>query len=209
MEFRFRVPEGGDITWLRKAGACHKVEIDVVHPLRLKEETISSTHIRTLLLNGEIEKANRLLGRVYHFESCPVKGRGVGKTIGVPTINLSVPSHKLLPSGVSVVLVKGKDKEWPGLINIGTRPTFMKKSAVVPEINLFGFTGKWPKSCTSVSFCRHLRNERKFSSVEDLQRQIRHDRERAMEYLGISNAEFRRSPLRRVQSRCAGRRRET
>ena len=140
---------------------------------------VSSSVIRTCLLEGRVEDANRLLGYDYTIESRIVSGYQNGRKMGFPTANLDVTRcQQLLPaSGVYAVLVRLKDSVgWKrGMMNIGHRPTFNGTSTSM-EVNLFNFSGDLYGQELLVSFISKIRDERKFDSIDALAEQLQHDK---------------------------------
>ncbi|ACZ48949.1 riboflavin biosynthesis protein [Anaplasma centrale str. Israel] len=137
----------------------------------------SSSRIRECLQLGDIETANLLLGRRHVVSGRVLKGRGRGKLIGFPTLNLSM-DHTVLPkNGVYHARVRfGGNNYWlPGVVNIGTRPTFAEEICPLLEMHVFDFDddvyGKW----ADVELISFLRPERKFHNVDQLVRQIAQD----------------------------------
>ncbi|TET64465.1 MAG: riboflavin biosynthesis protein RibF [Candidatus Stahlbacteria bacterium] len=140
-----------------------------VHILpRVKEDgTISSTRIRELLLLGRIEAANKLLGRQYTISGKVIKGKGKGKKLGFPTINIRVQKEKLIPlDGVYRVKVPMHNKEFLGAM-------FCHHNLL--EIHLLNFSGNLYKKEVSIKLFKRIRNVRKFSTAEALQRAIARD----------------------------------
>jgi riboflavin kinase/FMN adenylyltransferase len=175
----------GDTRWLKKECAKKDAGMTVVKPLRLRGKTVSSSLIRQYLKSGDLERANSLLGRFYHFDGMPEKGRGFGRKIGVPTVNLKVIGGKLLPAGVYTAILGVGNEIWPSVINIGIRPTFFSEGETIPEANVFGFSGKWPNEKTDVYLCSSIRKERRFLKINALKEQIEKDITRAKKYFGI------------------------
>lgn len=151
------------------------------------EGAVSSTRIRQLLARGEVEGAAELLGRPYRLEGSVIRGDGRGRTLGFPTANLRPrDSRKLIPAfGVYAVQVELEEQVLPGVVNIGVRPTFDRTEATVEvhlpgvELNLYGCD-------LSLLFVRKLRDEIRFSSIEELRSQIEADCREAMLVLGMS-----------------------
>jgi riboflavin kinase/FMN adenylyltransferase len=175
----------GDTSWLKKECAKKGTGITIVEPKRYRGKTISSSLIREYIKKGDIDSANRLLGRFYHFEGMPEKGRGLGTKMGVPTVNLKVTGGKLLPSGVFTAMIGVGSDIWPAVINIGIRPTFFSEGENVPEANIFGFSGKWPQAATDVYLCSALRKEKRFASMVKLKAQIARDIVKAKRFFRI------------------------
>jgi riboflavin kinase/FMN adenylyltransferase len=181
-DFAFGYGREGDIRWLKRTGPAHGVSVTVVAPLRREGGVISSSRIRALIADGDVDAAKRLLGRPYSLEGVQEKGRGVGTQIGFPTINLSLPPEKLVPRGVFACLVEGQGAVFPGVVNIGTRPTFFDKGRVTVEVNLLDFNGAWKKGKDVLHLYHRLREEMRFPSVSALQKQIAKDRRDAENY---------------------------
>jgi len=184
-DFAFGRGRQGDTKWLKKESAVSGTGITVVEPLRRGGKVISSSLIRAYLKTGGLDKANELLGRFYYFEGLPEKGRGLGTKIGVPTVNLKVEDEKILPPGVHTAIIGVNGREWPAVINIGIRPTFFSEGKTVPEINILGFSGKWPAKKTGVYLCSNIRKEKRFANISDLTKQIAMDIAQAKAYFGM------------------------
>lgn len=151
---------------------------------------VSSTAIRSLVAEGRVDEAAELLGRPYSVTLPVVHGHRIGRTIGHPTINQIIPPGRLSPSrGVYSCVVEFTDKDGVhqirgGVCNIGSRPTVNRDTAdVTLETYIFDYSGDLYDLSIGTSFCEKLRDERKFSSVEELAVQIERDGERARESL--------------------------
>lgn len=145
--------------------------------ISINEEKVGSSQVRLLLSLGDVSGASQLLGRPYRIKGKVVEGEQRGRTIGFPTANLSLLHPYVLPrQGVYAVYVHHKGSRFPGVINIGTKPTFHKsKSSVTLEVHLLDFHGDLYGETLSVDFIRFLREERSFPSIEELIRQIEQD----------------------------------
>ncbi len=139
---------------------------------------VSSTKIRKLLIEGQIERANALLGYDYMMEGEVVHGSKFGRKIGFPTANLALPDpHKLVPlEGVYVVGVEmpGK-KKYNGVLNIGQKPTINREKTKHIEVHILNFEGDLYGEKLRIRFLKRLRAEQKFSSIEALRKQIEED----------------------------------
>ncbi len=175
--FAFGHKRRGTINWLKPVAESTGVLLKVVSPKMYHRKPISSSRIRQLLSAGRMTYANRLLGRHYRIEGIPVPGKQIGRTLGFPTVNLSVPDEKLLPQGVFAALVENAGSVYTAVANIGFNPTIETKtgSRLLVEAHLLNFTGTWPRTPTTFYLVKHLRNERKFASRELLSKQIAHD----------------------------------
>jgi riboflavin kinase/FMN adenylyltransferase len=166
--WRFGRNGEGDAEWLRKRG----LEVEVVPYAQYGDEAVSSSRIRRLLGEGDIYAVNAMLGRRYSISGVVVQGKGEGRNIGFPTLNINTDS--LLRRGVYEVELGGVK----GIANYGLAPTMAENAwnCSVLEVHIPGTdsvaTGTGP---LRVEFLRFIRPERKFSSVAELCRQIAQD----------------------------------
>ena len=140
---------------------------------------VSSSVIRRLIMEGNIETANEYLGYRYFFSGKVVKGRGLGQKMGFPTANLqSVDPDKLLPGeGVYAVIVSIGGNYYKGMMNIGRRPTLNDKPLdITCEVNLFDFDGDLYNAGLKTFFIQRVRDEKKFNSADELKKQISNDK---------------------------------
>lgn len=143
------------------------------------DETISSTAVRRLLSEGNVEKAAEFLGRTYSLEGTVVTGNQLGRKIGFPTANIQLwEPLKLIPgNGVYLSKVRFGELNLWGMTNIGTRPTVSGESAPVTiETNIFKFNEEIYGLPLKISLVKRVREERKFDSIADLRRQLCEDR---------------------------------
>lgn len=147
------------------------------------DSPVSSTKIRELLSQGEVSKAADLLGRQYSLAGKVVSGNHIGSKIGFPTANLQPDECKFVPgNGVYAVSVQVSDKQYFGMLNIGSRPTIdaaNKERSI--EVHLFNFAGNLYEQNLTVSFVEKVRNEQKFNSIEELKNQLQADSRLIME----------------------------
>lgn len=156
------------------------------------EQKISSSAIRKLLEEGEIEHANRCLGYRYSFDGRVVKGFGNGRRLGFPTANV-VPrdERKLIPDkGVFAVRVTLTGRKGPlvGMLNIGTRPTFNGNGRSI-EVNIFNFEGDIYGEELEIEFVARIRDEQKFDSLEALAEQLAADKKDIIALLKLKSYE--------------------
>lgn len=156
------------------------IEVIRAEEMRVDGTPVSSSAIRSLLADGAVDKATRLLGRPYELTGKVVHGFEEGRKIGFPTANLQLQEPLLLvpKSGVYAVTV-GEGQT--GMLNIGTRPTFDGHQQTI-EVHIFNFTGNLYDRTLRVSLLRRIRDERPFSSPEALRQQLEHDREEIQNY---------------------------
>ena len=154
------------------AGEKSGVGVSRDTPFILGGEPVSSSRIRVALAEGDAEDAAAMLGRPHRLEGTVVKGRQLGRTIGFPTANLAVPAELMLPrQGVYA----GRCLDRPCLINIGTAPTVTDSAKIAVEVHIPGFSGDLYGQSLSVDLTRHIRDERKFDSLDALTAQLNND----------------------------------
>jgi riboflavin kinase/FMN adenylyltransferase len=147
---------------------------DVVPEFKLDGITVSSTYIRELISGGEIERANRFLGRAFSISGEVIHGRGVGGRLGAPTINLLPEPGLVLPArGVYATRVTLRDgRSFNAVTNVGVRPTFGAGGETTVESYIPDFSGELYGEEVTVEFLEFLREERRFESAEELAKQI-------------------------------------
>lgn len=178
--FRFGHQRQGSPELLQEWGPKLGFTPLIIPSLKTNGQTISSSLIRQLLREGQIEEANRLLGRPYCIEGTVVAGQARGKQLGFPTANLESANH-LLCQGVFISVVEWNGQRWPALTNIGRRPTF-KPSHPQIECHLLHFQGHLYGEKLKIYFYHKLRDERQFPSAGALAEQIKKDRLEAEDY---------------------------
>ena len=148
-------------------------------PVFLGEDIVSSTQIRKYIINGDIEKANAMLGEYFAYDFEVVRGDGIGRTIGFPTINQFFPEDFIVPKyGVYASLAKIDGKEYPAVTNVGVRPTVATDS-MRSETCILDFSGDLYGKKVQVKLVKYLRNEIKFPDIQALSRAIEKDIESA------------------------------
>ncbi len=159
--------------------------LNMIEPVTLEGETVSSSQVRAALTEGEVEKAGRLLGRPYQVEGVVVHGDSRGHAIGIPTANLDVWPEKLLPRpGVYVGQATVGDEKRAAVVNLGYRPTF-ENTPPIPrlETHILDYDRPLYGELMKLSFMKRLRDEQRFSSVPALLEQIHLDIQHARVYL--------------------------
>lgn len=153
--------------------------VQVFAPITLDGDVVSSTLIRRCLMDGEVERAARALGRPHQLAGPVVPGDGRGRELGFPTANVAVPAALCRPApGVYVVLVgvDGEEGSLPGVANLGSRPTFSRgETAQTLEVHLLDFDGDLYGRELRVHFLARLRGEIAFPSPDVLRSQIAAD----------------------------------
>lgn len=182
-DFRFGRDRGGDAILLAKEGDRLGFEVSVVDMFGYLDGVVSSTRIRQLIGEGQVEEAAALLGRPYELTGQVIEGDKRGRTIGFPTANIAVPSERQLPGGgVYAGTATVGEEVYRAAINVGTRPTFDGREIMI-EVHLLDYSGDLYGRSMAVSFRARLRDELRFDGIEALTAQIRQDVERAREVL--------------------------
>jgi riboflavin kinase / FMN adenylyltransferase len=183
----------GDVETLRRLGAGLGFAVDVVAPVNVGGEPVSSGRIRGAVTSGDLATAARLLGRPYAVSGRVTTGERRGRLLGVPTINLGdVPPNKLLPpDGVYAVWVEWRGGRAGGMMNQGPKPTFQDGRRTL-EAHLFGFEGDLYGEWVRIEWVERLRDVRRFAGVEQLQEQLERDRARAQAVLAAGPSDLSR-----------------
>lgn len=181
-DFRFGCDRAGDFALLEEVGKTAGFSVENTRTVTVAGERASSTLIRNLLQENQLERAESLLGGGYRIQGRVVYGRQLGRKIGSPTANILLRQMPALRGVyvVSVTLENGTTQD--GVANIGLRPTVDGKQPAL-EVHLFDFTGTLYGQHISVVFRHGLRDEEKFDSVDALKAQIARDFDAARAWL--------------------------
>ena len=175
-DFRFGHNRAGDYQTLMQYEKEYGYETIVVEKMKDNNRDISSTYVREEIAAGNLQKANELLGYHYFIKSDVVHGKKLGRTIGVPTINMVLPENKLLPpNGVYVTELIIEEKKYVGVTNVGCKPTVSDANMIGVETYILDFDQMVYGDSIVVSFVEYIRPEKKFSSVEELKAQLKED----------------------------------
>ena len=191
--FQFGRGKAGDVNFLREMGMRYGFEVVMHTPVMMDGEVISSTLVRKFVAEGDVRHAARLLGRPFSLTGEVVSGTGTGRKLLFPTLNLR-PEQELLPArGVYITrtVMEGETSSHRSVTNVGVRPTFNGAGLSV-ETHLLDYSGNFTPRRIEVRFWKRLREEKKFSGVEELREQIAKD-------IAAANKYFAR--LRRVKGR--------
>ena len=189
-DFRFGAGRTGDFEWLRQAGHSCGIEVIRMDTVGLKAQgenhRYSSSGVREALVDAQFAMVEQLLGRPYLIEGHIIHGRKLGRTLGFPTLNISVGSHRPALQGVYVVQVHGlktngitSSNPWPAVASLGTRPAVEQNGRFLLEVYLLDWQGDAYGQCLSVEFLHKLRSEANYDSLEALTKQISLDTEAA------------------------------
>ncbi len=174
-EWAFGKNRRGDLQLLKKLGAQFDFNVVGIRPVTVNGKLVSSTTIRRAIEAGDLQKAAAMLGRPYTILGTVVRGDNLGKKIGFPTANLSAHSEQFPPNGVYLAEAKLEGVIYPGVVNLGYRPTVSSEKERVLEIYLLDFDRDIYGDDLELRFLRYLRPEKKFESIEALTRQIEAD----------------------------------
>ncbi len=165
----------GNGRMLIREGENYNFHAEICPAITFGKKNISSTRIRALIAEGDLQTANELLGRKFTYTSTVVHGDQRGRKLGFPTANLEIDDNRaMLPNGVYVVQVKVGDKIFSGIANVGDNPTF-KVAKRRLEVFIDNFNADIYGAEISVSFVSKIRDEIKFASIEELKNQLRED----------------------------------
>ncbi|HLS66529.1 MAG TPA: bifunctional riboflavin kinase/FAD synthetase [Pseudogracilibacillus sp.] len=153
------------------------IDVTVMDAVTYDDEKISTTRIKKLIKNGEVERVKPLLGRYYETTGTVIQGDSRGHTLGFPTANLSIAPDKLLPKkGVYAVKVYWNDEIYYGMTNIGVKPTFSKHAQELSvETHILDFTETIYGEQLVVEWIQHIRSEKKFSGIDEIVAQLKKD----------------------------------
>lgn len=175
--FDYRYGKGGkgNAETMREALLKRDIDFCAVEPVFLSDEIISSTAIRNFIEQGEIEKANAMLGEYFSYDFTVEHGDGRGRTLGVPTINQFFPQDFIVPKfGVYASETKIDGKVYPSVTNVGIRPT-VSEDSMRSETCILDFSGDLYGKRVQVQLIKYLRDEIKFPTIEALKQAIEKD----------------------------------
>lgn len=168
---------------LKKMGKEYGFEVTIIPEIKINNSTVSSSKIRSLISKGNVEEASKFLGRHYSLEGIVVEGAKRGrKLFNTPTANISIFNELLPKNGVYAVTVDIDGKIYHGAANIGYNPTFGGKKMMC-EVHVFDFDENILGKILKVNLIKRVRDEVKFSKIEDLAVQIRKDIEEISQIL--------------------------
>lgn len=179
----------GNAQTLQQMSSDLDFEVEIVEKKEMGDLTISSTKIRqSLEVDGNVVRAEELLGRPYSFEGVVVHGDERGRTIGFPTANIQLNHRdKLIPKeGTYVIEAQLNGNTYQGMMNIGNRPTFDGQNQRI-EVHLFSFNEQIYGQIMRVFLIERIRDEKKFKSSDELIKQLQLDRKKSIELIHRRN----------------------
>lgn len=185
-DYSFGKNREGNIELLKSFGPKYGFDVIVANWIKIAKtypDRISSTKIRNLVIDGEMERAEKMLGRHYQIRGSVVTGRDRGgKVLGIPTANINLYDELCPKTGIYAVTVECREHHYKGVANIGYSPTFKDHEFTV-EVHIFDFDDNIYDEKIRVNFITRIRDEKKFSNISDLIDQIKQDIAAAHEIL--------------------------
>jgi riboflavin kinase/FMN adenylyltransferase len=198
--YAFGKGKKGTTSLLRRRGKKYGFGVSVVRYAKVYDDIVSSSRIRSLLLRGRVCEASRMLGRAYHIEGTVIRGAGRGAALlRIPTANITTPNELVPKEGVYAVRVSIGNMKliahrpspiayevYDGVANIGKNPTFATTFGNLPmsyEVHIFNFNRDILGRMLKIHFIDRIRDEKKFSSISELEEQIKKDIEKAKQIL--------------------------
>lgn len=184
-DFRFGKQRQGDFNYLQASGQAFGFTVTDMPTFGVTEARVSSTRIRSALKQPNLEEAQALLGKAFSFNGRVIHGQKLGRTIGFRTLNLNPKRIQMPVQGVFAVEVDGiADTPWPGVANIGLRPTVDGLRPSI-EVHLFNWDKDVYGQHVEVTLKKYIRAEKKFDGIEALKQQIGLDAEVAKQFFNI------------------------
>ncbi len=183
--YHFGKNGAGNTSILKEELSKYGVKVNILPFTTIDNKIVSSTEIRGALTTGNIELCNDMLGRNYSFSGRVVHGKRLGRTLGFPTLNISIEENKLTPEfGVYLTTTIIEGKEYNSISNIGIRPTTDKinNSCVNCETYVLDYNADAYDKGIRVNLIKKFRNEIKFNGIEELKVQLSEDEKFARKY---------------------------
>ena len=174
--YTFAERGSGNVEYLKKVAPEKGIKLNEIEAIEYKGQVLSSTLIRKFILEGKIEEANMFLGRPFFISGEVEHGKKLGRVLGFPTANLKVVNKVYPPFGIfgGTVLIEGEKEKYNAVVNIGKNPT-LKPGELSVEVHILDFNRDIYGKKIDVSIEKHLRDEKKFGSMEELRQGIRND----------------------------------
>ncbi|HEX8586579.1 bifunctional riboflavin kinase/FAD synthetase [Pseudomonas sp.] len=171
-DFRFGCDRVGDFDFLQKVGAEKGFTVEAAQTVEIDGVRVSSTKVRTALAAADFALAEHLLGRPFEISGRVLHGQKLARQLGTPTANVQLKRRRVPLTGVYLVSTQIDGKAWPGVANIGVRPSVAGDGRPHLEIHLLDFTGDIYGRRLTVVFHQKLRDEQRFASLEALKTAI-------------------------------------
>lgn len=181
-DFKFGKNGRGNVDMLIQYSKQYDYDVYAYEKVEYEDEIVSATRVREAIREGRMEEVTKMLGRPYSVIGEVVHGQKLGRTIGIPTINIHPEEGKLLPpNGVYSATVEIDGIEYPGVTNIGYKPTVGDKNKLGVETYIIDYQGDLYGKILEVKLYHFLRPEQKFNSLEELKNQLHADVDHSLE----------------------------
>lgn len=185
-DFHYGKGREGNVDTLRESGRKLGFNVTAVPMLDVDGMRVSSTNIRRCLAEGDLDRANKLLGRPYRMSGRVIRGRQLGRKLGYPTANIRLAALPSPLMGVFAVRVRWQDNGWrKAVVNLGTRPA-VGGEGILLETHVFDYDGTLYGERIEVEFVKKLRDEVHFEDIDDLVLQMREDERQARACLELT-----------------------
>lgn len=174
-DYHFGYRGEGNPERLREESARFGVGCDIIPEVVLDGITVSSTYIRKLVAQGDMDRAAEFLGHPHILSGIVGHGKRLGRTLGIPTVNMKIPPEVQEPAkGVYAtrVILDDMKSSYAGVTNIGVKPTVTDEGEIVVETHILGYSGDLYGKLVRLEFLRFLRPELRFGSLDDMKAQI-------------------------------------
>jgi len=185
-DYRFGKKRQGDFNLLNMLSSKYGYNAIKIDKVEIDNMTVSSTNIRRLIKEGNIELANKMLGREFEMEGVVTDGDNLGKLIGYPTANINHNNYIIPKYGVYITKTFIEQQEYPSLTNVGIRPTIVDKNELRIETYILNFDKDIYGKNVKISFLKYLREEMKFDSFNQLKMKIDEDVKIAKEFFKLT-----------------------
>ena len=190
--YRFGFRGAGDSDLLDSRLKSQGADTTVLPPVICGGSIVSSSRIRLLIENGDTEEAAELLGRPFSINFPVVRGKQLGRTIGIPTINQNFPDGHIIPKhGIYSSSVEIDGNTFMGVTNVGSRPTFEREGRVNSETHILCYNGILYGKNVKISFYKRIRDELRFPSADELRAQVAQDIKSTRHYFASRKDFFR------------------
>lgn len=186
-DFRFGARRGGGVELLREQGALHGYTVENLETVALDGCRYSSTSLRAALAEADLRLAAAILGRPYTLRGRIRRGLQLGRKLGMPTCNINLHRTLAVKQGIYAVRARVAGRDWEGVASLGVRPTLGLTRCLL-ESHLFGEPGELYGQTMEVEFCRYLRPELKFDSLDALSAQMQRDADDARAFFASNPA---------------------
>jgi len=175
-DYRFGYKGSGDVELLKELGEKYNYRVIIIPPVKIDNEVVSSTLIRSNIAKGNMDKVFKLLGRHYSISGKVQNGRRIGNTLGFPTANIQPESYLTIPQkGVYITKTLIDGILYEGITNVGSNPTISEQDFISIETHIFDFDEDIYGKDIEVFFISKVRNEKKFKSKDELVQQVKKD----------------------------------